>query len=188
MQVHCYFTATIKKKNNQSPTAAKQAPAKRAPTPAKKAPAKAPARAPAKALTKAPVKGKASQKRAQVSDASELPEEGVSNESMVQFDANIEPEKIHTLIPEAYRTTANDGSYVFNLGTQRSTFYNQIDSEVHYDEKNGLWRTDGTNLAQTGEQDIASTRYVAENVYDFTRNYTAPWANFPRSEKPPTEA
>lgn len=43
-------------------------------------------------------------------------------QNLAQFDANIEAEKIHTLIPEAYRTLANDGSYVFNLGEQRSTF------------------------------------------------------------------
>jgi hypothetical protein len=35
----------------------------------------------------------------------------------------MEAEKIHTLIPEGYRTLANDGSYVFNLGEQRSTFF-----------------------------------------------------------------
>lgn len=33
-----------------------------------------------------------------------------------------EPEKIQTLIPEAYRTVANDAKDVLNLGTQRSTF------------------------------------------------------------------
>jgi hypothetical protein len=54
--------------------------------------------------------------------------------SLIQFDANIEPEKIHTLIPEAYRTLANQGSYVFNLGEQRSTFFNQLDSDLQYDE------------------------------------------------------
>jgi hypothetical protein len=297
MQIHCHFTATIKKKNNQSPTAAKQAPAKRAPTPAKKAPAKAPvkaltkspakapARAPVKALTKAPVKsGKASPKHVQVTEASDLPigakvgcPEGyqlvdkechftfnndsmmqydfdpnsppekiethedphahhhttyyaqnntnssqpaliqiaepfnaniepekietlipeayrtqphaitrnperrttfyvqnatnASSSSFVQFDANIEPEKIHTLIPEAYRTTANDRSYVFNLGTQRSTFYNQVDSEVHYDEKNGLWRLNN-NLVQTGktEDDAVGKDNRDPWVYEFTHS------------------
>jgi hypothetical protein len=247
MQIHCHFTATIKKKNNQSPTAAKQAPAKRAPTPAKKAPAKAPvkaltkspakapARAPVKALTKAPVKsGKASPKHVQVTEASDLPigakvgcPEGYqlvdkechftfNNDSMMQYDfdpnsppekiethedphahhhttyyaqnntnssqpaliqiaepfnANIEPEKIETLIPEAYRTTANDRSYVFNLGTQRSTFYNQVDSEVHYDEKNGLWRLNN-NLVQTGktEDDAVGKDNRDPWVYEFTHS------------------
>jgi hypothetical protein len=37
--------------------------------------------------------------------------------NLAQFDANQEAEKVHTLIPEAYRTLANDGSYDFNLGT-----------------------------------------------------------------------
>jgi hypothetical protein len=60
----------------------------------------------------------------------------------------VEPEKVHTLIPEAYRTLANDGSYVFNLGEQRSTYNVQTDSSVTYDEKNKLWRTN--SLVQTG--------------------------------------
>jgi hypothetical protein len=40
----------------------------------------------------------------------------------VKFDANVEPEKIHTLVPEGYRTVANMQDYVMNLGEQRSTY------------------------------------------------------------------
>jgi hypothetical protein len=36
-----------------------------------------------------------------------LLQKGSGIKSLVQFDANQEPEKIHTLIPEAYRTLAN---------------------------------------------------------------------------------
>lgn len=151
--------------------------------------------------------------------------------SLVQFDANIEPEKIHTLIPEAYRTLANDGSYTFNLGTQRSTFFNQLDSDIKYDEKNKLWRTNkslaakketddlgkdnrdpwvyefsseairdikydasrasGPNdktLFQKNSQDIATNKYMAENVHDFAKNYTTPLPVFPRRDGPPTGA
>lgn len=45
------------------------------------------------------------------------------NAANVQFDAGIEPEKIHTLIPEAYRNSANDKEDLLNLGEKRSTFY-----------------------------------------------------------------
>lgn len=77
------------------------------------------------------------------------------DETNVQFDANIEPEKIHTLIPEAYRSLANDGSYVFNLGEQRSSFFAQTGSDVQYDKKNKLWRT--RSLIQTGKEDSLGT-------------------------------
>jgi hypothetical protein len=89
--------------------------------------------------------------------------------NLVQFDANIEPEKIHTLIPEAYRTTANDGRYVFNLGEQRTTFFSQVDAEVHYDEKNGLWRTN-KSFVQTGktEDDAVGKDNRDPWVYEFT--------------------
>jgi len=46
-------------------------------------------------------------------------------QSLTQFDANQAPEKIHTLLPEAYRTFANSNNNDFNLGTQRTTFYAQ---------------------------------------------------------------
>jgi hypothetical protein len=85
-------------------------------------------------------------------------QEKAKDNNLVQFDANIEPEKIHTLIPEAYRTLANDGSYDFNMGTQRSTFFAQTGAEVTYDEKNKLWRTKNQQLVQTrkdAEDDIA---------------------------------
>lgn len=207
--------------------------------------------------------------------------------NMVQFDANIEPEKIHTLIPEGYRSLANDGSYQFNLGTQRSTFFAQTGEQISYDEKNGLWRTNmvqtdndksddiakdnrdpwvyefssdavkdikydssvaapslaqisnstanatqpaaafaanasanasqpaaalaanasanasqpaaafAANATNNGTQpagafaqqrDIRTTKYVAENIHDFTKNYTSPIPVFPRSENAPVKA
>jgi hypothetical protein len=38
------------------------------------------------------------------------------------FDANQEPEKIHTLVPESYRSVAND---IIRNPTQRTAFYAQ---------------------------------------------------------------
>jgi len=53
---------------------------------------------------------------------------------LVMFDpSGEEPEKIQTLIPEAYRTLANQGKNVFNLGTQRSTFNVQLDEDLKFD-------------------------------------------------------
>ena len=46
-----------------------------------------------------------------------------NDSNLMQFKpGDVEPEKIQTLIPEAYRTLANSNKYVMNLGTQRSTF------------------------------------------------------------------
>lgn len=78
-----------------------------------------------------------------------------NNSTNIQFDANIEPEKIHTLIPEAYRTTANDGRYVFNLGTQRTTFYAQ--------------QEDNQEAAiQQKKKDSIGAAYRDPWVYDYT--------------------
>ena len=60
-------------------------------------------------------------------------QKNADDDELVQFNANIEPEKIHTLIPEAYRTVANADDYIMNLGEQRSTFYAQLDSDVKFD-------------------------------------------------------
>jgi len=43
-------------------------------------------------------------------------------------------------------------------------------------------------LTQSDAQDIKTTKYVTENVHDFTRNYTTPIAMFPRSENAPVKA
>lgn len=148
----------------------------------------------------------------------------------------MQAEKVHTLIPEAYRTLANADDYIFNLGTQRSTFNVQLDSQegsksqagVKYDQKNKLWRTT-QSLAKTGKSDdiakdnrdpwvyqfssdvikdlkyddtratpkpaalcqkgdVACNPYIAENVHDFTRNYTTPISIFPRSAAAPATA
>lgn len=51
--------------------------------------------------------------------------------SKTKFDpAATEPEKIQTLIPEAYRTEANKGGFVLNMGNQRTTFYGQQQSKA----------------------------------------------------------
>lgn len=87
-----------------------------------------------------------------------------------------EPEKIHTMIPEAYRTLANSKGYVMNLGTQRSTFNLQLDEEnmntesVRYDEKNGLWRTNEfvmteDNLESKKEDESIGKDYIDPWVY-----------------------
>ena len=76
------------------------------------------------------------------------------------FDANIEPEKVHNLIPEAYRTSANDGQYAFNLGTQRTTFYAQ-----------GRDPNDAPEKIETHEDPHSShhTTYYAQNLTNGTQ-------------------
>lgn len=53
-------------------------------------------------------------------------------EKPAEFNANIEPEKVHTLIPGAWRKLSNDKKYTLNLGEQRTAFYTQLDSDVNF--------------------------------------------------------
>jgi hypothetical protein len=43
-------------------------------------------------------------------------------------------------------------------------------------------------LAQADAEDIRTTKYVTENIHDFTKNYTSPLPTFPRSESAPVSA
>jgi len=143
-----------------------------------------------------------------------------AEQSLTQFDANIAPEKVHTLIPQGYKSLSDNGTYVMNLNEQRTAFYSQTGADIQYDNKNKLWRN--MNLVQTQKEDtlgsenrdpwvqkftedavkdimhnsgkedsltqtgdVANNKYMAENIMDFTRNYTTPHNVFPRSEGAP---
>jgi len=94
-------------------------------------------------------------------------QQNAPEQAAVQFNAGAEPEKVHTLIPEAYRTSANDAEYEMNLGTQRSTFFSQTNAEVKYDEKNGLWRSE--DLVQLDKADSIGETHRDPWVTDYTQ-------------------
>ena len=128
----------------------------------------------------------------------------VQLDSDVKFDANIEPEKIHTLIPEAYRTLANRKDYVFNLGEQRSTFNVQTDADMdpnsepekilvpqtthsryhttYYDKKNSLWREEPELLQHL---DTINPNNVDPWVYEFSSEVMKDIKHSHKDNKPP---
>ena len=47
----------------------------------------------------------------------------MSDDKKEGFNPNMAPEKVHDLIPEAYRTLSNDKSYNLNYPGPRLAFY-----------------------------------------------------------------
>jgi hypothetical protein len=92
----------------------------------------------------------------------------------MKFNANQEPEKIHTLIPESYKTLSDEGDYFQNLGTQRTAFYAQ---KPVYDEKNGLWR----QYAQ--KEDIINNSHIDPWVHEFSQDQVKDLRNNAKSQE-----
>jgi len=114
----------------------------------------------------------------------------IEDDNFLQWDANMGPEKVHELIPEAYNKVSNSGDMgVLSYPHVRTAFYvqteeapakfnaNQGPEKVHvletkhakthttyYDKQNGLWRM-GAELAQF--EDTINNSHIDPAVHDF---------------------
>jgi len=68
----------------------------------------------------------------------------------------------------------------------RDPWVYEFSSDAVKDIKYPGGRAASGSLAQM--QDVANNKYMANSIHDFTRNYTTPFANFPRSDDAPTTA
>lgn len=70
----------------------------------------------------------------------------------------------------------------------RDPWVYEFSTEALKDIKYDTSRPAAASLAQAQKGFVAPNPYMAENVYDFTRNYTTPTNIFPRAAAAPTTA